>query len=401
MKRLFLISIFSLLLCSCGDRDPYKMTFVSMSSLEIKDDFWTPYYLIHKDITLPLAVSWTESHFDSPMVYKAAEGIEYSLQFEEDTDLKVKRSTWMTRLNNETGQRRAAPDTCDVSRAVSKVFTDAEELSLSGDGEYVDELEQIIYNEVLPGISLKGDSFFSDIPESSDGEWRRKAWDETPGSAMDLFRVIPFVGNIAYATTKDALWVNLYMGGEAKVNILGEIASIHQETDYPWDGYSALTLGLPKPVKAAIRLRIPSWCEDFTITVNGSPVNALIDSGYAVLNRKWQGGDKIELVLDMPVRIVETTIVGAGCNGMRAIQRGPVIYCMEEEDSPEGFDTLSLSENMDYSFEKLPKQKWFGHELMRISARSSGSQPLTLIPYFAWGNRAPGKMEVFIPFASE
>ena len=376
------------------------MIFVSMSSLEIKDDFWTPYYLIHKDITLPLAVSWTESHFDSPMVYKAAEGIEYSLQFEEDTDLKVKRSTWMTRLNNETGQRRAAPDTCDVSRAVSKVFSDAEQLRVSGDGRYADELEQIIYNEVLPGISLKGDSFFSDIPESSDGEWRRKAWDETPGSAMDMLRVIPYIGNIAYATSKDALWVNFYIGGKTKVKVAGKDMTVHQTTMHPWDGYTALTLELPKPVKAEVRLRIPSWCKDFTLSVNGGAESARMEGGYAVLSRKWQDGDNIELVLDMPVEIADAAFLGKKEDGKRVLQRGPIVYCIEEKDNPAGLESLSLSKNMEFSMEMLPKTEWWGHELMRITAKTPDSESLTFIPYFAWGNRTPGKMRVYIPLSS-
>ena len=398
MKRLVLISLFSLLLCSCGDRDPHKMTFVNMSSLEIKDDFWTPYYLIHKDITLPLAVSWTERHFDSPMVYKATEGIAYSLQFEKDPELAVKRGTWMTRLKNETVQQQSVEDTCEVSRSVSEFFDAAEQLRISGDGKHADDLEQILYNKVLPGISLKGDSFFSDLPESSEGEWQRKTWEDTPGSAMDLFRAIPYVGNITYGTSKDALWVNLYIGGEAKVKVAGKDVIVHQTTTYPWDGYAALSLQLPKPVKAEVRLRIPSWCEDFTINVNGNAVSARIEAGYAALNRKWQDGDNIELVLDMPVKIVDSNVFGDVDGNTRTVRRGPVYYCMEEADNQGSFESLHLSEDTKFRMEKLPKEKWWGHEIMRITAKTPDSESLTFIPYFAWGNRTPGKMRLYIPY---
>ena len=235
------------------------MEFVSFSDIRVdKDDFWTPYFLIHKDITLPIAVSWTESHFDSPMVPKAIEGIAYSLQFEKDTELAVKRSSWVTRLKNEAGQRQAVADTCEVSSAVTKVFNDADLIRTSGDGKYADNLEQTLYNEVLPGISLKGDSFFSESPLSSNGNISRMTWDETPGSALDLFRAIPYLGNIAYGTSEKTLWVNLYIGGKAKVELAGDEITVHQTTTYPFDGYVAMTLKLPKPVKAEVRLRIPS-----------------------------------------------------------------------------------------------------------------------------------------------
>ena len=150
MKKYFLILIFPLLLCACSEKrqeDAGRIEFVSFSDIRVdKDDFWNPYFLIHKDITLPLAVRWTESHFDSPMVPKAIEGIAYSLQFEKDTELAVKRSTWVTRLKNEAGQRQAAADTCEVSRAVSEVFNDADLLRISGVGEYAAADEIVVGN---------------------------------------------------------------------------------------------------------------------------------------------------------------------------------------------------------------------------------------------------------------
>lgn len=403
MKKNYLIILLSLLICACSEKrqeDAGRMEFVSLSDIRVdKDDFWNPYFFIHKDITLPLAVNWTESHFDSPLVSKAVEGIGYSLQFEKDTELAVKRSTWVTRLKDQTGQELAATDTCEVSTAVSQVFNDAELLRISGDGSYADDLEQTLYNKVLPGISLKGDSFFSESPLSSNGNISRMTWDETPGSALDLFRAIPYLGNIAYGTSKDALWVNIYMGGIAKVKVAGEDITVQQTTTYPFDGYVAMTLKLPKPLKAEVRLRIPSWCEDFTISVNDRVESVRMEAGYATLNRKWQDGDNIELVLNMPVEIVDTTSLGKKEEGKRAVQRGPIVYCIEEKDNPFGYDTLYLSKNMEFGLEKLPKAEWWGHSLMRITAKTPEAGALTFIPYFAWGNRGPGKMEVFVPYS--
>ena len=216
---------------------------------------------------------------------------------------------------------------------------------------------------------------------------------------MDLFRIIPYLGNIVYGTSKEALWVNLYMSGNAKVKFAGEDIIVHQTTTYPWDGYVALQLELPKPLKAEIRLRIPSWCEDFTLSVNGKSDESFeVDAGYAVLSRKWQDGDNIELVLDMPVKTVDATYFGKKEEGKRAVRLGPVVYCIEEKDNPFGFDTLYLSKNMEFGLERLPKAEWCGHSLMRITAKTPDAGVLTFIPYFAWGNRGPGKMEVFVPY---
>ncbi|MBR1926763.1 MAG: glycoside hydrolase family 127 protein [Bacteroidales bacterium] len=371
------------------------MTLVSLSSIELEDDFWTPYYLIHKDVTLPLAESWTERFFDPPMVAKAVEGMAYSLQFEKDPELAVRRGTWVTRLKNETGSRLAVADTCEVSRSVTKVFNYSDMLRISSEGKYVDNLEQTLYNEVLPGISLKGDSFFSESPSSSDGGLRRKTWDETPGAAMDLFRVVPYVGNTAYGTSKKALWVNLFIGGEAKVRLCGEDITVRQTTSYPWDGYVALRLGLPRSVKAEVRLRVPSWCEDFTITVNGGAVNVPVVAGYAVLDRKWQDGDTIEMVLDMPVETVRSLPGKEAVEGLRAVRRGPVYYCAEEVDNT----SFYLADDISFRIEKLPNKTWWGHELTKIIAESPDLPPLTMVPYFAWGNREPGWMRLLIPIA--
>jgi DUF1680 family protein len=99
----------------------------------------------------------------------------------------------------------------------------------------------------------------------------------------------------------------------------------------------------------------------------------------------------------MPVEVVAADPRVKEDEGKRAVQRGPIVYCIEEVDNPEGFDNLALSEGMDFKVEKLPKKQWWGHEIMQISART-GEEEMTLIAYFAWDNREAGKMKVWIPF---
>ena len=404
MNKYLFALIASMLLLTCGgcrNERAKRMDPVNMSDIKIKDNFWMPYLLIHKDVTLPVCVDWIEKNFDSAMVAKAAEGIAFSLQFEDDPELKVKRGNWTTRLKSGSHQVLPLPAPNEINAAAASFFEEAESLLASGKGVYADNMENVLFNKLLASISLKGDRFSNEIPLSSRGDWSRVSWEDAPSSAVDLFRVIPSVGNYAYGTSKGTLWVNLFMGGTAKVEIAGEEITIDQATSYPWDGYMSLRLGLREPVDAEIRVRIPSWCEDFTITINGASMNVPVESGYALLKRKWQNADNIELILDMPVVMTDTGVFGRNEEGKRIVRRGPIVYCVEDIDNPFDYESIHLSKETIFTLEELPREKWWGHGLTQIKARVSDEQTLSLIPYFAWGNRTPGKMEVFIPYVDE
>jgi len=286
---------------------------------------------------------------------------------------------------------------CETCASVGMVFWNWRMNQFTGDAKYIDVMERSLYNGALAGISLKGDRFFYVNPLESLGGHHRQPWYGCACCPSQIARFIPSVGNYAYATSDKALWVNLYMGSDVTVNLAGKEMKVHQTTAYPWDGSVALELGLQKPVKGEIRLRIPGWCKDYTVAVNGSAVSAPVEKGYVVLRSKWKDKDKIELVMTMPVEVVAADPRVKEDEGKRAVQRGPIVYCIEEVDNPEGFDNLALSEGMDFKLEKLPKRQWWGHEIMQISART-GEGEMTLIPYFAWDNREAGKMKVWIPY---
>ena len=286
---------------------------------------------------------------------------------------------------------------CETCASVGMVFWNWRMNQFTGDAKYIDVMERSLYNGALAGISLKGDRFFYVNPLESLGGHHRQEWFGCACCPSQICRFIPSVGNYAYATSEKALWVNLYMGSDVTVNLAGKEMKVHQTTVYPWDGSVALELGLQKPVKGEIRLRIPGWCKDYTVAVNGSAVSAPVEKGYVVLRSKWKDKDKIELVMTMPVEVVAADPRVKEDEGKRAVQRGPIVYCIEEVDNPEGFDNLALSEGMDFKLEKLPKRQWWGHEIMQISART-GEGEMTLIPYFAWDNREAGKMKVWIPY---
>ena len=125
-----------------------------------------------------------------------------------------------------------------------------------------------------------------------------------------------------------------------------------------------------------------------------------VEQGYAVLARKWTDGDVVELYMDMPVEEVAADPRVKEDMGKRAIQRGPIVYCLEEVDNPEAFDSLRLTEDAYFDVAPLDKDQWWGHPLMEITA-FTGAEKLTFIPYFAWDNREAGKMKVWIPLKAE
>ncbi len=282
---------------------------------------------------------------------------------------------------------------CETCASVGMVLWNWRMNQRTGDAKYADVLERSMYNGALAGISLAGDLFFYVNPLESLGNHHRKPWYGCACCPSQICRFLPSIGNYIYGTSKDGVWVNLYMGNRAAVKVGRKSLTLKQETNYPWEGAVALTVGTSRPVRAKMRLRIPSWCADWTLAVNGESVQAPVEKGYAVLDRKWKDGDRIELNLDMPARLVAADPRTKEDEGCRAVQRGPLVYCLEGVDNPEDFDGLRLHE--DTSFEEA-----FEPELLRgvvsLSA-ASGDKTLKFIPYYAWDNREAGKMKVWIP----
>ena len=282
---------------------------------------------------------------------------------------------------------------CETCASVGMVLWNWRMNQFTGDGKYVDVLERSLYNGALAGISLEGDRFFYVNPLESEGGHHRKAWYGCACCPSQICRFLPSIGNYIYGVSDDAVWVNLYMGNTAEVKLGRRTVTLTQETGYPWSGGVKLTVGTSRPLNTGLRLRIPGWCTSYTLAVNGEAVEAPVDKGYAVISRKWKDGDTVSLDFEMPVRLVDAGPLVKEDLGKRAVQRGPLVYCIEEVDNPEGFDSLRLTE--DAQFDAA-----FDPELLRgvvaITAESAGGR-LKFIPYYAWDNREAGRMKVWVP----
>ncbi|MDR1719705.1 MAG: glycoside hydrolase family 127 protein [Dysgonamonadaceae bacterium] len=283
---------------------------------------------------------------------------------------------------------------CETCASVGMVFWNWRMNQFTGDSKYIDVLERSMYNGALAGISLNGDLFFYVNPLASHGNHHRQAWYGCACCPSQISRFLPSIGNYIYGVSDKALWINLYISSNAEFEIEGKSLKIQQTTEYPWDGKVEITLS--SPLKKELRLRLPEWCKAWTVAINGEQTAPSTEKGYAVLNRKWQAGDKITLSLDMPVEVVAADPRVKEDEGKRAIQRGPLVYCAEQVDNAD-FDKIILSPDTKFTAR-------FDAELLNgvetIKAESASGQ-FTLIPYYAWDNREAGEMKVWLDYLPE
>lgn len=281
---------------------------------------------------------------------------------------------------------------CETCASIGMAFWNLRMNEATGEAKYIDVMERSIYNALLAGINLQGNRFFYVNPLESDGKHHRKEWYGTACCPSNLCRFIPSIGGYIYGTSDDALYVNLFIGNEATVNLGGKDVKVSMTTSYPDNGQTTITLG--GATDKQVRVRIPGWCDKYTVKVNGSDAKYSLEAGYAVLEGPWKAGDNIELNFEMPVKVVTADPRVKADVGLRAIQRGPLVYCAEAADNYIGLDSLRLSPNETFNTH-------YDDVLLNgttlIDVRSEGKK-FRLIPYYLWDNRAAGKMKVWLPY---
>ncbi|MBQ8046757.1 MAG: glycoside hydrolase family 127 protein [Prevotella sp.] len=280
---------------------------------------------------------------------------------------------------------------CETCASIGMVLWNYRMNQFSGEAKYIDVLERAMYNGVLAGVNLEGDRFFYVNPLEADGNHHRQAWFGCACCPSNVSRFLPSVGNYVYGTSRDALYVNLYIGNEASLNVDGKQVSLAMNTQYPWDGTIRITFrnGMDK----ALKMRIPGWCKAYKVTVNGKPSGAVSEEkGYAKLSRKWKKGDVVELQLAMPVEKVAADERVKEDKGKRAIQRGPLVYCAEAIDNAGTYDSFRLSSTTRFALCSLGGML----QGMQGITADNGREVLRLIPYYAWDNRDASKMKVWI-----
>ncbi len=284
-----------------------------------------------------------------------------------------------------------------------------------GDARYADELERVLYNAVLPGVSLKGDSYFYENPLEAGLKRSRWAWHSCPCCPPMFLKIMSALPGYIYAQDVDGAYVNLFIGSQGTLTIKGTRVAVRQTTHYPWTGEVKLTLQPEREIEFALNLRLPGWCLDPKLGLNGSPW-AKIEKvrGYARVQRKWRPDDVVDLSLPMPVQRLKAHPKVEADIGRVALQRGPLVYCLEAVDNAGHVRNLVIAPDAQLSAKHRPDLLG-GVTVLESEALSlqrapwaeslyvpSDSVPgvtkveFTAIPYFANANRQPGEMMVWM-----
>jgi DUF1680 family protein len=318
-------------------------------------------------------------------------------------------------------------------------------LRISGDAKYADIMEKAVFNSLTSAIDLKGENFFYCNPLKWPSATKNKHLTEERWFTHmcnccppQVARVTASLHTWVYDVSGEGLWVHLYGGNRLSTKLAdGSPIELTQETDYPWDGRVRITIERAGAAPFAIRLRIPSWARASVLQVNGKDV-AAEPGTYAAIRRAWKAGDRIELDMHMPVRLMQANPKVAALKNMVAVMRGPVVYCLELPKKQGGEKTWNegvfLPENIEFLVEHKPnllggvtvlRGRALTHkgraefvkglapppgpaggeylyktfEPRKLKRPDRGLVDITLIPYYAWANRGPAMMEVWIPLA--
>jgi hypothetical protein len=288
----------------------------------------------------------------------------------------------------------------------------------TGDGKYIDNIENELYNGILSGISLDGKDFFytealrrtKEFPYVMRWPKHRQRYISCFCCPPNTLRTLCQAQEYAYSINKDTLWVNLYGQNCLKTKDL----EVEQTTNYPWDGHITLTIKKAKHLKS-IRMHIPGWSTDLLLKLNGEPI--LVEELRQP--RQWKKGDVIELDLPMRARLVEANPLVEEAKNQVAVMRGPIVYCLEGQDIANGVRINDIAIPADAHFTEVPvtiagtkmialetdalltgQDAWNNNTLYReLRPVSKQKVKIRLIPYYAWDNRGIDDMSLWLPLA--
>lgn len=309
---------------------------------------------------------------------------------------------------------------------IGNLFFNWRMFTATGEAKYTDIVENCLYNSILSGISLDGKKYFytnplrisKDLPYTLRWPKERTEYISCFCCPPNTLRTLCEAQDYAYSIEKGGVYVNLYGGNTLNTNIegIGEI-TLTQKTDYPWDGAVNISVDKLKGKKQfEIKLRVPDWCtEGAKITVNGEEQNIETKAGtYATVNRTWKKGDVVSINMPMRTRIVEANPLVEESRGQVAVQRGPIVYCLESNDLG-GLSIDDIAIPLDAKFTPVDmtidgsrikalegevinrsEASWKG-QLYREATTKKQMVKVRLIPYYAWGNRGKSEMTVWMP----
>lgn len=314
----------------------------------------------------------------------------------------------------------------ETCASIALVFWANRMLQLDANNKYADVMELALYNGTISGMDLDGKKFFyvnplEVLPEACEKRKDKKhvksvrqKWFGCACCPPNLARLIASIGHYIYSQKEKEVFVHLYMGNETTVQIENNKVKLTQQTNYPWDGDVSMIVSPEREESFTVALRIPGWAKGTVMKVNGEIIDhiPLMKNGYVYLNRKWQENDHIELTFPMVVERIQSNLQVRHNVGKVALQRGPVVYCLEQVDNGENLHGVILPRNAELKAnydsellegvvsitgdaERIDQANW-NDSLYRPVEDKSTSVQIKAIPYYAWCNREPGEMIVWV-----
>ena len=320
----------------------------------------------------------------------------------------------------------------ETCAAIANVYWNYRMFLLHGDAKYIDVLERSLYNNVISGIGLDGKTFFYPNPLESNAKYAfnygnklsREPWFDCSCCPTNLCRFMASVPGYIYAQKQEDIYVNLFIGSKTTFKLQKTSVVLSQQSNYPWEGNVSIQVNPTKKTDFSLCLRIPGWArnqpvpgdlyryvastpEEIVVKVNGKAVAYTTREGYAVISRQWKKGDKVEYTLPMNIHRVEANEKVKDDRGKIAIERGPVVYCLEGIDNNNNLNTIILPDNAPLSVKFQPAKlngiNEISGEAIVLEIATDGlsvqtkKQPFTAIPYYAWSNRGINQMKVWLP----
>jgi uncharacterized protein len=308
---------------------------------------------------------------------------------------------------------------CETCASVGMVFWNQRMNLLTGDAKYIDILERSLYNGALDGLSLTGDRFFYGNPLASRGQHYRREWFGTACCPANIARLVASIGDYIYGTSADGIWINLFVGSNTQLQRM----QVSMKTNYPYDGKVKISVNPTIRTTKALHIRIPGWARSeavpgelysfqnestpVVITVNGEKFAYPIENGYAIVQKTWRKGDVVEITLPMNARMVRARNELKQNNQRVAVQRGPLVYCVEGTDNNGKAWNIIVPENTRFtdtsyivSTEQVIALK---AEVPVVTVSADGlnvqteKKTITAIPYYTWANRGQSQMQVWLP----
>lgn len=324
----------------------------------------------------------------------------------------------------------AYAETC---ASVGLIFFARRMRKLHRSSTFADTIERALYNTVISGMSLDGKKFFYVNPlevypdvigknkNYNHVKPERQGWFTCACCPPNVARLIASLGEYIFVEEENRLSVELYIGSSLQTELAGIPVTVRQESYYTSESRVQITIDPESPALFTLALRMPDWCEQADVTVNGVIFNYQSgdDEGYITLERVWDIGDTVEICFAMPVQAMESHPLVRQSFGKTALQRGPFVYCLEEADNGKRLYQLRLYPSEGYQIEASnwipggvkhisapgcrlkPEGEWEGSLYHPAKAQTTEAVTLSFIPYFAWANRGIGEMSVWVGTEAE